>query len=80
MGGVMIHEFTLVTLLHAAAIGAGVLALVLCFTAAGYVRNCSGQHAGAGDGATTVRQLQDLIAAEARRHAAAEYVGRHRLR
>lgn len=76
----MIHELTWVAVQHATAVGAGALLLLMCHIALGYVRNCSGQHAGAGDGATTVWQLRDSLVAEAQWRAAAEYVGRHRLR
>ncbi|MEU6270473.1 hypothetical protein [Saccharopolyspora shandongensis] len=80
MGGAMLHEFSWGVLQHAVAVGAGTLLLVLCYMAAGYVRSCSGQHAGAGEGAMTVWQIQNSLAAEAESRFAQEYIGRHRLR
>ncbi|SDX86660.1 hypothetical protein SAMN05216215_101697 [Saccharopolyspora shandongensis] len=80
MGGTMIHELTWAAVQHTLVVGAGPLLLALCYVAAGYVRSCSGQHAGAGQGATTVRQIQNSLAAEAESRFAQEYIGRHRLR
>ncbi|WP_190821280.1 hypothetical protein [Saccharopolyspora pogona] len=75
----MIDELTWIAVQHAIAVGAGTLLLILCHIIAGYVPNCSGQHTGAGAGATTVWQIQDSLTAEEERRATAEYVGRHRL-
>ncbi|MEV0702106.1 hypothetical protein AB0I53_29910 [Saccharopolyspora sp. NPDC050389] len=80
MGGAMIHEFSWAAVQHVLVAGAGTLLLVLCYIATGYLRSCSGQHAGAGQGATTVWQIQNSLAAEAERRFAQEYIGRHRLR
>ncbi|MBA8827700.1 hypothetical protein FHX42_005105 [Saccharopolyspora lacisalsi] len=63
--------------------GTSVLVVATALVAFGYVRDCSGQHAGAGPGATTVAHIQAALAAETARgstppKAVAHHPGRHR--
>ncbi|MBA8822818.1 hypothetical protein FHX42_000147 [Saccharopolyspora lacisalsi] len=69
--------------------GATLLVMTICLVGGGYVRECTGQHAGTGPGAITVTALRTHITAEPHRESATppepdapesrEYVGRHRL-
>ncbi len=63
-----------------AASGTAVLVIATALVAFGYVRDCSGQHAGAGPGATTVAHIQAALAAETSppSEAVTQRPGRHR--
>lgn len=80
------HAQIMVTL----TVSGATLLVMAVFIGGGYVRDCSGQHAGAGPGATTVAHIQAHLTAEAARRpvtpkaaphpeAPDEYTGRHRL-